>query len=245
MLSPISFRSKFFRNVCLVLFVATALVNNALGEALPVADPVLAARLTGLPFLHRVLPALDHAMAAAVGVVEIAIPGMMALRLDQLTMSRPAPAPSGLEAMIRTAGLRYAVDPQLVREVVRQESDFHNHTVSNRGALGLMQLMPRLARDLGVRRPFDPQQNLDGGTRYLHSLLKLYNGNVPLSLAAYNAGPGAVAKYGNQVPPYKETQQYVRVITRRYVATIAAGWDTTGHHPLTASADIQSFLAGR
>jgi len=238
MLSPLSCRSPFFRTVCLLVFLGTALVNSALGEALPVADPILAARVTGLTFFHRVLPEVGRAMGAVV-----AIPGMMSLRLEQFALHPPPPAPPRLDAMFRSAGLRFSVDPQLVREVARQESDFHARTVSNRGARGLMQLMPSLARRLGVRNPFDPKQNIDGGTRYLHSLLTLYRGNVPLSLAAYNAGPGAVAKYGNQVPPYPETQQYVRVITRRYVATIAAGWNSGNHRPLTAAGDIQSFLA--
>jgi soluble lytic murein transglycosylase-like protein len=104
------------------------------------------------------------------------------------------------------------VSASLVRAVILLESGFNPSAVSPKGALGLMQLMPATARELGVENPFDPGQNIRGGVTYLRRLLDLYTQDVTLALAAYNAGPGAVARYGD-VPPYRETQEYVRKIT--------------------------------
>ncbi|HZT72321.1 MAG TPA: lytic transglycosylase domain-containing protein [Terriglobales bacterium] len=117
--------------------------------------------------------------------------------------------------MLDAAARRYRLDPRLVREVAWQESGFDPRSVSDKGAMGVMQLMPETARILGVTDPFDPRQNIDGGTRYLRDLLHLYRGDIRLSLAAYNAGPAVVAHYGNRIPPFNETRDYVRVITRR------------------------------
>ena len=120
-----------------------------------------------------------------------------------------------ISEMITATAERHELDEGILRAVIKAESNFNPKAVSYKGAMGLMQLMPGTARDLGVRNAFDPLQNLDGGARYLKSLLSLYEGDLLRSLAAYNAGPGAVQRY-NGVPPYRETQQYVRRISSLY-----------------------------
>ncbi len=140
-------------------------------------------------------------------------------RAAPLTRTRAAAANfklvSGPRARIRRllnrAARHYRISPRLVRAVARQESDFHPRAVSSKGALGVMQLMPRTARELRVARPFDAAQNIDGGVRFLRDLLARYHGNRRLALAAYNAGPGAVDRFGG-IPPYAETQHYIRAI---------------------------------
>ncbi|HLL13779.1 MAG TPA: lytic transglycosylase domain-containing protein [Pyrinomonadaceae bacterium] len=121
-----------------------------------------------------------------------------------------------LDALIRQNGARYGVDPYLIFCVMEQESHFNAGAVSPVGARGLMQLMPGTAARFGVRSIHDPAQNIAGGTRFLKLLLGKFNGRVELVLASYNAGEGAVIKYGHRVPPYRETRNYVRRISGRY-----------------------------
>ena len=117
------------------------------------------------------------------------------------------PQPGAFEDVIRKAARREGVDEQLVKAVVAAESGFNPQAVSSAGAKGLMQLMDGTARSLGVKDPFDPASNVVGGTTFLRAMLDRF-GSVPLALAAYNAGPGAVEKYGG-IPPYQETRNYV------------------------------------
>jgi soluble lytic murein transglycosylase-like protein len=123
-----------------------------------------------------------------------------------------------LDWIIFRAGEREGVDPRFIHAVIWQESKYAPHARSHAGAEGLMQLMPAAAERFGCRDPNDPEENIDAGTKYLSWLLKRFDGNVELALAGYNAGEGAVDKY-NGVPPYHETQNYVKVISDRYGKT--------------------------
>jgi soluble lytic murein transglycosylase-like protein len=116
------------------------------------------------------------------------------------------------DALIKENAEAHGVNPHLVRAVIQQESAFNPNARSHKGAMGLMQLMPATAAELGVSDPFDPSENIRGGVAYLKGLLQKFSQNVELALAAYNAGPTAVTKYG-AVPPYRETQDYVSRIT--------------------------------
>jgi Transglycosylase SLT domain len=124
-----------------------------------------------------------------------------------------------VDQLIRANGERFGIDPYLVFLVIEKESRFHTRAVSPKGAMGLMQLMPGTARRLGVRRPFDAAENIRGGTQYMRELMDKFGGKVDLVLASYNAGEGAVLKYGRNVPPYRETRDYVKTIGKRYGLT--------------------------
>lgn len=122
---------------------------------------------------------------------------------------------TSLDGMIREAAQKHDVDPNLVRAIIKVESNFNPYAVSRKGARGLMQLMPQTARSLGVRNLYDPGQNINGGVRYLKQMLETFPGKLELSLAAYNAGPAAVERHGG-VPPYTETKQYVNKVSSLY-----------------------------
>jgi soluble lytic murein transglycosylase-like protein len=129
-------------------------------------------------------------------------------------MATPAPTIS-LDQAIAAGSQRYRIDPDLISSVIRAESNFNARAISPKGAQGLMQLMPNTASKLGVANPFDPQANVDGGTKYLRELIERYNFDLVKALAAYNAGPHRVEQYGG-VPPYRETRAYVARIVRDF-----------------------------
>ncbi|HEY6303005.1 MAG TPA: lytic transglycosylase domain-containing protein [Terriglobales bacterium] len=146
-----------------------------------------------------------------------------------------------IDAAIEQAATRHNVDPSLVRSVVKVESDFNPNAVSRKGAMGLMQLMPSTARSLKVSNPFDPAQNVDAGVRHLRTLLDNYGGNVQLSLAAYNAGMGAVSRSAG-VPRFRETQNYVRRITNLYNGGGETMFGNPAHEPVHVQRDARGVL---
>ena len=158
--------------------------------------------------------------------------------------SNRAFSPQDVDAAIEQAAARHNVDPNLVRSVIKVESNFNPNAVSRKGAMGLMQLMPSTARSLHVTNPFDPEQNVDAGVRHLKHLLESYGGNVKLSLAAYNAGSGAVAR-SSGIPRYSETQNYVRRITEIYYGGEDPGSHVVGnvvHDPVRVQRDARGVL---
>lgn len=149
-----------------------------------------------------------------------------------------------IDAAIEQAAARHNVDANLVRSVVKVESNFNPNAVSRKGAMGLMQLMPGTARSLNVTNPFDPEQNVDAGVRHLKKLLESFGGDIRLSLAAYNAGAGAVAR-SSGIPRFAETQNYVRRITSLYYGGSDPGSHILGNpvlNPVRVQRDSRGFL---
>lgn len=170
--------------------------------------------LTGLVF--------NRVYAPAVQATEISTASKNVVEPDYIPADVPTSGDRELDLIIFRAGERHGVDPRFLHAVIWQESKYKVRARSHAGAQGLMQLMPPTARRFGCMDAHDPAANIEAGTKYLRWLLKRFNGNVSLALAGYNAGEGAVDKYDG-VPPYNETQNYVRIITGRYGKF---------HHPL-------------
>jgi hypothetical protein len=139
-----------------------------------------------------------------------------------------------IDSYIVDSSRRYSIDPLLIYSQMHQESSFKIRATSYKGASGLMQLMPATARRLGVSNIYDPKENIEGGVKYMRMLLDMFGGDINLALAGYNAGEGAVMKYGYQIPPYSETREYVRRISARY-ATISDGTFARNYRRVTSA----------
>jgi len=136
--------------------------------------------------------------------------------IDKLGYSRTSKFSEAYDDLIQRAASRHGLDPALLRAVIQAESSYDPFAVSYKGAIGLMQLMPNTAMRFGVWDPYDPEQNILGGARYLRELLGLFNSDVQLAVAAYNAGENNVIKYGMKIPPFQETQNYVNKVMSIY-----------------------------
>jgi len=152
------------------------------------------------------------------GVAEVPVQDIVAIEPEEIFQpsTEPLTEKTPFQKLIRDAAARYNLDPTLIHSVISIESNFDPKAVSRKNARGLMQLMPRTAELMGVKDSFDPAQNIDGGSHYLSDLLKKYGNDLTLALAAYNAGPDSVDKYGRRVPPYLETMKYVQRIAKTY-----------------------------
>jgi soluble lytic murein transglycosylase-like protein len=158
-----------------------------------------------------------YRLQIAGGSVEVSAADVAAIEPEEIFTSAPAAetAKAPFRELIQAAAARYGVDADLITSVIATESNFDPKAISRRNARGLMQLLPETATRLGVKNIFDPQENIDGGTRYLRDLLLRYGNDLALTLAAYNAGPERVQHYG-RVPPYAETMSYIRRVRRAY-----------------------------
>jgi soluble lytic murein transglycosylase-like protein len=161
-----------------------------------------------------------YRLRVAGGFVVVAVEDVVAIEPEEVFKPVPAPAQPAVAQpfyrdLVEAAAKRYNVDADLITSVIAVESNFDPKAVSRKNARGLMQLLPETAARLGVKNVFDPQENIEAGTRYLRDLLQKYNNDLVLTLAAYNAGPEKVQLYG-RVPPYAETISYVRRVKRTY-----------------------------
>jgi soluble lytic murein transglycosylase-like protein len=204
---------------------------QSLGKAAAVLAPMTAEiALPANPLYSPVSPATDKAPSAKERELEIASAGPASI-MSAMTapisgrgvrnrvsnrLKGQTTGSAKIDEIIVAAATRHGIEPLLLFSVMSQESAFKSQAVSPKGARGLMQLMPATAARFGVKDIFDPEQNIHAGARYLRFLLDLFEGDVSLALAGYNAGEGAVKKYGHAVPPYPETINYVRKIKRRY-----------------------------
>lgn len=181
-----------------------------------VSDPLVKKTVQSKPVLSKPVQSVTDGLASREGATPVAATKLVmgsSKELKGFTTGNLV-----VDSYIVDSSRRWGVDPLLIYSQMHQESTFKPTALSPKGASGLMQLMPATARRFGVDRIYDPKQNIEGGVRYMRWLLDTFNGDVVLALAGYNAGEGAVMKYGWQVPPYRETQEYVRRITDRYSA---------------------------
>jgi hypothetical protein len=168
---------------------------------------------------YQLLDNYSYRLQMKGGTVDVPVEQVVSIEPEEIFTPGPPPVEVSQEPfgdLIRASAKRYSVDADLITSVIAAESNFDPKAISRRNARGLMQLLPTTAAQLGVKNIFDPQENIDAGTHYLSELLFLYKNDVALTLAAYNAGPERVQRYGQRVPPFAETISYVRRVRQTY-----------------------------
>jgi len=199
----------------IAVFVAAAAAATAYADIYQYTDEQGVVHFTNVPGASVKRPSRVHAETRA------ASPGSLASARTvepRRQAGGPGLVPASYHDYINTSCEKYGVDPSLVHALVKVESDYNPFALSNKGAMGLMQLMPQTATDMNVKNSFSPQDNVDGGVRYLRYLLDRYEGNLSLALAAYNSGETSVKRWGT-VPPFKETKDYVKKVLAIYHGT--------------------------
>jgi soluble lytic murein transglycosylase-like protein len=196
------------------MMLARALVIAAIAVAL--APAAASAQIYAWRDAKGTLVLSDRKLEEPAAVYEVPdTPAAIGVPAYRTTKPISPSAAGPFEPYVLEFAARESLRPELVRAVIQVESAYNARATSPKGAMGLMQLMPQTARELGVRDAYDPRDNIRGGTRYLRQLLDKYDGNEQLALAAYNAGAGAVDKYGGRIPPYRETRDYVQKVESR------------------------------
>ena len=174
------------------------------------------------------------------GTAEVPVEQVLAIEPEEIftPMTRVEVSQEPFGDLIRAAAKRYSVDADLITSVIAAESNFDPKAISRRDARGLMQLLPATAARLGVKNIFDPQENIEAGTRYLSDLLQLYKNDLALTLAAYNAGPERVQQYGQRVPPFAETVSYIRRVQQTYQQRKSSGPSPADKTPRRAAPPV-------
>jgi soluble lytic murein transglycosylase-like protein len=190
--------------------------------------------------------ASEAAQHAAAGPSPLVVPAAQSVAQPAAALGFESTGNPRYDQLIKDSAARNGIDPNLIVAVMRQESGYNSRARSYKGAMGLMQLMPATARRFGVTNFYDPAQNIEGGARYLRFLMDTFNGDIKLVLAGYNAGEHAVFNYGNTIPPYRETRNYVRAITARYNQKNAARPATVvAAAPIEPAAPTPATFSGR
>jgi len=200
-----------YRHTKVALIALTC--GSALGWTLLMVRPALADQIVA------VIDEQGHKVYINVGDPEPSSSGRTAHGFRAVRADSASLPPAEIDRLVRQAANRVQVDPGLVHAIIQVESEYHPNAVSNKGAMGLMQLIPATAMRFGVENPFDPKQNIEGGVTYLKYLLDLFGGNLSLALAAYNAGENSVLRQGG-IPYYPETRDYVRKVADVYGAPV-------------------------